>query len=916
MPVFRFILGAVLLAVAVLPAKAAPPTPHESLGLTAQQQGLAIRWRAPAGSAAVSATTNSAKRLIAVQVPVGASVAPQISQATSTVWQGTFAADAPIVPQTLDGTLRPDLAQPAADLPSQPIEILRDSQARGRRIVVLALNTIFRQQGQFRSLDSLDATVPGAVAIQPGDTALAQDGPFVSVASGPVNQMANVQTWTVQVSSPGIQTISADVLAAAGLQANMLRVLLDDRQVPLEVRADGSVRFYATAVGDRWNSSQTYWLEAADGSTATIQTRSADCTSAPNAQAREQGVWRKNVRYDPGLAGIDGDHWFAYDIKTEPMQSSAVATFTLPGVLPPVNGGSTTLIVAGSSYTKGQHNLKATLDNVGVVSTWPAAGQDGVGNWSRTFVINSTGNNGGLQLIGGSSIDSFEVDYVRYERQVTLDLGGKGAAFLGNTNRQCYRMTNAPGEVYDVTDPWKPAMLVLSNSAQFEDDGNHQYIVAGTGTLHNLVTLARNVPADLATPFSADAVYIVPRSLQDALTPLVQQRQRQGYSVAVVSTEAIYDSWSFGQISPEAIRSFLRYTATWPHPPLAVTLVGDGSHDPLNYLGKNNPTLVPPYLASVDPWINETACDTCYVQLNGDNPLVDSLPDMLIGRMPVKSAAELTVLVNKLLNYENEPFDPSWRSKAIFLADNHRDKQGTVDKAGDFATFNDTIIGSLPKGIQSSRMYYDPWKKDSNGQPLSDPWRYVYASEAAEKTRSLLNEGAGLVVYAGHSNQYQMAVTERYSDANTSDNKDYQFDKLYLFGVYDVDGLQNGKHLPIMLQLTCLTGAFQTPFSAGTSIDERLVLQSTGGAAAVWGSSGLGVDHGHDKMQAGFLAALWNGTPQRTPVGALTNAGYQTLYSQGTCCEDSLRTYILFGDPLMPARVQPAERVFLPLTRR
>ena len=55
---------------------------------------------------------------------------------------------------------------------------------------------------------------------------------------------------------------------------------------------------------------------------------------------------------------------------------------------------------------------------------------------------------------------------------------------------------------------------------------------------------------------------------------------------------------------------------------MAVSLVGDGSSDPFDYptRGAKNVNLIPPYLAMVDPWLGETACETCYAQLNGEFP--------------------------------------------------------------------------------------------------------------------------------------------------------------------------------------------------------------------------------------------------------------------------------------------------------
>jgi hypothetical protein len=134
----------------------------------------------------------------------------------------------------------------------------------------------------------------------------------------------------------------------------------------------------------------------------------------------------------------------------------------------------------------------------------------------------------------------------------------------------------------------------------------------------------------------------------------------------------------------------------------------------------------------------------------------------------------------------------------------------------------------------------------------------------------------------------------------------------YLLGLYDVDALTNGEKLPIVLEMTCLTSAFQQPAYSGTTIDERLVLHPNGGAIATWGPTGLGIAHGHDVLQRGFYRALWAAPPGTATVGELTLAGYQELFLRGSCCQDTLRTFALLGDPLTRARVQPLSQGWVP----
>ncbi|MFL5802814.1 MAG: C25 family cysteine peptidase, partial [Roseiflexaceae bacterium] len=524
-------------------------------------------------------------------------------------------------------------------------------------------------------------------------------------------------------------------------------------------------------------------------------------------------------------------------------------------------------------------------------------------NWThaRSFTISSASVR--LALLPGTAPDGVEPDGVAWDRPVALSFGGKGAAFAGVAGSWRYQLSDTPAgrTLYDVTDPSAPTVLTLppGTNTQFQDGpAPRPYVLAGPGMLQT-PDVSAHTPIDLTTPRDADVLYIAPATFHAALAPLVARRQAQGHKVAVVDVQTIYDAWSFGQADPTAIRAFLRYAAaTWRRTPAAVTLVGDGTNDPLDYSGRGNANLIPPYLAMVDPWLGETACETCYAQLDGNTPLADELPDLALGRLPVKNADELQALVAKIVGYESVGGGMDWRSRAVLVADNYREVNGTADVAGDFAAFADQVAALQPPGVEVRRLYYDP-----SPSHVGRPWREPDAAVAHTRTLELLNQGAGLVAYQGHSHQWQWAVTDATHEPS------------YLLGLYDTDDLTNSGRLPIVLEFTCLTSAFQTPAFSGTTIDERLLLAKSG-AVAVWGPTGLGVAHGHDSLARGFFAALWAAPPQRAALGELVRAGELELFTHGNCCQDTLRTFVLLGDPLTSARVMPAERTYLPVVDR
>ncbi len=714
----------------------------------------------------------------------------------------------------------------------------------------------------------------------------------------------------VVVQTGGIQQIGAAALAAAGLDpaaATALQLWRNGAPLPLEQLGAGStleLRFFAPAPGDRWNAADTYWLTLEPAPGLRMASRSVTPAASPASPvARERGRWREPAAYDTRRTGPFGDHWFVADLRTGPGQAAAVLTATLEPDLP-VAAGPMLVTVRGTAATAGVHLLDVTVGGETKRLSW-----SGAGDFAESLTFAGGAASVRLALVPGAEADQVLVAALDWERQASLSFAGRGAAFVGLEGRRRYELAGAPAgaALYDVSDANAPSVLTGVAGA-FEDEGARSYLLAGPGTLTQPQVRSYG---GLALPEPGQAIYIAPASLHAALTPLANHRRAAGHSVAVVDVQAIYDAWSGGQVAPEAIRSFLRHAAaTWQPRPLAVTMVGDGTLDPQNYGGLGNPNLVPPYLAPVDPWLGETACEPCYGQLDGDSPLDDDEQDLAVGRLPVKSADELATVVAKIVGYETARGGLGWRSRAILVADNSREADGSPDQAGDFARFNDAVAGQLPAGMLAQKIYYDPWGRDESGAPLVQPWLAADSAKARSQVRSALGSGAGLVVYAGHASHWEWART----------GPPLPPGEQYLLGLYDPDQLANGDRLPIVLSMTCLTSGFhQTAFNA-TTLDERLLLRSGGGAVAVWGPTGLGVAHGHDALMRGFLAGL-RAAPGTATLGELTLAGFAALREDGRngLAGDlsALRTYALLGDPLTPARVAgAAQRLALPMLGR
>ena len=420
------------------------------------------------------------------------------------------------------------------------------------------------------------------------------------------------------------------------------------------------------------------------------------------------------------------------------------------------------------------------------------------------------------------------------------------------------------------------------------------------------------------------AYYIAPASMRDDATlgQLIALREAQGWSSEVVPVEALYAYWGHGFVSPEAIRRFLQYQYNVSSvKPEAVIMIGDGNYDWRGFLGASFTwtRLMPPYMADVDRFRGfefdhpaETSCEACYAQLDGASALDDMLPELLFGRLPVKNATELATVVNKILRYETLAINPTvdtWRGQVGYLVDNQWKPSSTIvvgqplpagpvpDAAGPFWSFADNNIRNAQAfGPGFIRRYYDPYKvlgSATHGLAAPQPGNNV-PNEAA---KALFNNGAAFISYIGHASQFRVA------DLETSITENYFLHQ------NQVTGLTNADRLPVLLQMTCLTGSFAEHFPTvglETNYDETLLMAGGNrGAIAVWGSSGLGVMYGHQPLLSGFFKTYWRNYTLANPptVGSAAMGGYLQLFADnGGAGEDSLRTYQVLGDPLTRVR--------------
>ena len=185
-------------------------------------------------------------------------------------------------------------------------------------------------------------------------------------------------------------------------------------------------------------------------------------------------------------------------------------------------------------------------------------------------------------------------------------------------------------------------------------------------------------------------------------------------------------------------------------------------------------------------------CDPCYTKLEGN----DNRPDAAISRLSAQTGAEVTAQVDKILAYEQNPDTGSaaaWYSKAFGIAGD--DSGGTPSYADwERMEFLRKDIVTLDQDPDEPHYTYTGFTQ-------------LYHSPAAQDVADAVNDGHGLGLYIGHGGETYWVTSG--------------------FSVDDVHDLTNGSMLPVVWDVACVNGAFQ-------SVDECFAeswLRKAGGGA-------------------------------------------------------------------------------------
>jgi hypothetical protein len=278
------------------------------------------------------------------------------------------------------------------------------------------------------------------------------------------------------------------------------------------------------------------------------------------------------------------------------------------------------------------------------------------------------------------------------------------------------------------------------------------------------------------------------------LQNLVNLRTSQGYSVTLVDTGTT-------GTSATAIKSYIQNAYnTWA--PECVLLIGDTDTIPhWTGLGSGSP-----------------GTDLTYFLLDGS----DYVPDVLRGRLPVRSDTQLNYLCDKIINMDGNNI-----KKAVFMAsmDNYWVSEGT---------HNNVISNYLdPDGWTSDKLYCK-----------------TYNATTSQVTNSF-NDGRSLGCYSGHGSETSWADGPYFSQSNV---------RALINDIY-----------PFVMSFACLTGKFQN-----SECFAETWVRDDHGSASFFGASTYSYWDEDDILEKRIFRGWYD--YDHDSIGAMLDYGQYELY--------------------------------------
>lgn len=574
--------------------------------------------------------------------------------------------------------------------------------------------------------------------------------------------------------------------------------------------------------------------------------------------------------------GVDTDFSFYFPIHWAMNKNHRWVFFDLPGI----NHDASNFMVKVRAYVYGRsqenisgkkdHNLEYSINEYYIGERhWNGYKEDLFEkNDVPPNIFEETENRFDFKLIptDGVTIDHIMFDWFEIEYPVKSEAINEFLPFkilkghykqtreikISNFNNENIYLYNSSTDTFiEPSVKENPGKGYVAAFAANQTD-TEEYFIASEAGLFTPPEIKLSKYMGLRTPDnSARYVIISHENFLSQAQRLADYRNKRGISTILVPVENIYDEFNYSLAHPRAIKDAIAYFYNnWKTPQLKYALfVGDWSWDWHNLLNTHKQNFIPTWY--VPHFKIEYATDTYFSSVDDD-----FIPEVALGRLPVKTISEAETTINKIINYELNFTDDAWRHKIMLTAS--ADTQ--------FHAFSDEIAQKyLADNYSVQKAYCDPTS------PLL----------VTQEVIDACNEGLGMLVYSGHGSRYYWLTAT--SLGHTSQDWEYNFQP------EKIDEIHNPHKLPIVFAATCFTNNFDNP-AERNCIGEKFLIKENGGALGVIASSSYSyIENDEMFVEKMFDAAFLD--DQRL-------LGDIFLYGAQNCpSEEAVKMFMLLGDP-------------------
>lgn len=676
----------------------------------------------------------------------------------------------------------------------------------------------------------------------------------------------------VEVTGSGLVLVPASTLSSAfGLAPSAVTASLRSGTFSLTNRGRsvawapsrdlGGLLFFAEAIDSPYTAANVYFLRARSGPVVTaVPAGSPAPVGSPNGFLDTIHTEQDTTALTGQPRDPDGDYWgWDYVQSGDPNLGRRTFHVTLPELVPGRGPSSVRvgLMPVATTGIAGEHHLRFRVNGV-------LSGEErfeGLTDRTATFEVAA-----GVLVAGDNAVEvegvldpgtpysyvfvnDIDVDVVRTFKAVSSRLafvseGVETIAVGGFAD---------PGvEIWDVTDPVAPRRVT---GAVVEPDASayrvrfvpeaplRRYAAASTaGLLAPSRSVFRPTVKLFDKPSGRGSLLIVAGpGLEASSERLAEHRRAQKTTAVVVPVEDVFDAYGDGLPTPRALRAFLRdgyrnAGARW------ALLAGSGTWDYRNLLGLGV-NRVPPMMVATARGLFPS--DTAIGDFDGDG-----VPEVPVGRVTARTAAEMDAFVDKVIAYEASPVP----GPSLLLADN---REGDLD----FSADSDRIAQALAGGRATQKVYMDL-------ADLATARGALFAGWAARP---------GFVNFIGHGGVDRFAAEG-------------------LLTSQDVVSLTPGA-TPVVSSLSCVINLWAIP--GYSSLGEELVRSAGKGAVASWAPTGYSTSDLAPVLGEEYVSRAWLGA--EPILGDAVRSALAAFRARGGTLDMAL-VYSLLGDPSLPVR--------------